>query len=70
MIRAAEADGFQALITTDQSLKYQQNLRDRKLAILVLLTTSWPKIQKQVAKVSVAVNSLAAGEYREMDFDG
>ena len=68
LIRVAEADDFQALITTDQNLKYQQNLRGRKLAILVLLTTSWPKIQKQVAKVSAAVNSLQPGDYRELDF--
>jgi hypothetical protein len=68
LIRVAEADGFEALITTDQNLKYQQNLRDRKLAILVLPTTSWPKIQKHLEKVSAAVNSLKPGDYRELDF--
>ena len=68
LIRVAEADGFEALITTDQNLKYQQNLRGRKLAILVLPTTSWPKIQKQVEKVSAAVNSLKPGDYRELDY--
>ena len=64
----AEAEGFEALITTDQNLKYQQNLRERKLAILVLPTTSWPKIQKHLDKVSAAVNSLKPGDYRELDF--
>jgi len=68
LIRVAEADGFQALITTDQNLKYQQNLRDRTLAILVLPTTSWPKIQKHLDKFSAAVNSLKPGDYRELDF--
>lgn len=68
LIRVAEADDFHALVTTDQSLKYQQNLRGRKLAILVLLTTSWPKIQKQVEKISAAVNALQSGDYRELDF--
>jgi len=46
LIQVAETNGFDALVTTDQNLKYQQNLRGRKLAILVLPTTSWPKIQK------------------------
>src|SRR6266571_8892530 len=50
LIRAAEAENFNALITTDKNLKHQQNLRGRKLAILVLPTTSWPKIQKQLEK--------------------
>ena len=67
LIRIAETEGFQALITTDQNLKYQQN-RDRKLAILVLLTTSWPKIQQQLEKVATAVNSLKPGDYQELDF--
>lgn len=70
LIRVAEAEGFQALITTDQNLKYQQNLSDRKLAILVLPTTSWPKIQKHLDKVSGAMNNLKPGDYRELDFGG
>ena len=70
LIRVAEAEGFQALITTDQNLKYQQNLDGRKLAILVLPTTSWPKIQNHRDKVSAAVNLLKPGDYRELDFGG
>ena len=68
LIQVAETNGFDALITTDQNLKYQQNLTGRKLAILVLPTASWPKIQKHLDKISDAVNTLAAGEYRELNF--
>ena len=68
LIQVAETNGFDALVTTDQNLKYQQNLRGRKLAILVLPTTSWPKFQKYLDKISDAVNTLAAGEYRELNF--
>jgi hypothetical protein len=39
LLREAEAQ-FDLLITTDQSLRYQQNLAGRRLAILVLPTTS------------------------------
>jgi predicted nuclease of predicted toxin-antitoxin system len=67
LIKMAETNGFDTLITTDQNLKYQQNLRGRKLAILVLPTTSWPKIQKQLVKISDAVNSIAPSEYRELN---
>ena len=70
LIRRAEAEGFNALITTDQNLGYQQNLQGRRLAILVLPTTSWPRIQRNVEKVSAALNSLKPGEYRELDFGG
>jgi len=43
LLNAAEVS-FDAFITTDQNLRYQQNLSGRQLAVLVLPTTSWPKI--------------------------
>ena len=36
------ATGYGLLITTDTNIRYQQNLTGRKIAILVLTTTSWP----------------------------
>jgi len=68
LIRAAETEGFDAMITTDQNLKQQQNLRGRKLAILVLPTTSWPRIQEHLGEISAAVGTLRPGEFRELDF--
>ena len=40
LIRLAEQKGYDLLITTDTNLRYQQNLEDRSIAILVLSTTS------------------------------
>ncbi len=68
LLRAAEAN-FDLLVTTDQNLRYQQNLKDRRLAILVLPTTSWPRIQANLAIVVATVNGMNSGEYREMDFE-
>lgn len=42
---AAAEKVFNAFITTDKNLRYQQNLSGRQLAILVLPTTSWPEIR-------------------------
>jgi hypothetical protein len=67
LLRAAEA-AFDLLVTTDQNLRYQQNLKERRLAILVLPTTSWPKIQANLALVVGAVNAVKPGEYREVEF--
>ena len=55
LLNAVEG-AFDTLITTDQNLRYQQNLTGRRLAILVLPTTSWPVIQTHVAEVIAAVN--------------
>ena len=67
LLNAAES-GFDALITTDQSLPYQQNLTGRRLAILVLPTTSWPVIQAHIGEVVAAVGELRAGDFRELSF--
>ena len=67
LLAAAETI-FDVLITTDQNLQYQQNLTGRRLAILVLPTTSWPKIQAHVADVAAAVALLKPGEFRQLEF--
>ncbi len=36
LLRAAETERFELLITCDQNLTYQQNLKGRSLAIVVL----------------------------------
>lgn len=68
LLDAAEREGFQVLITTDQSLSYQQNLTTRIIAIIVLRTTSWPIIQSQLDKVRQAVQLATNGTYQELDF--
>jgi hypothetical protein len=66
MLKLAEAEGFDALITTDQNLRYQQNLAGRKIAIVVLLTTSWPRIKNHVAVVVQIIDGLQPGDYIEI----
>ena len=67
LLDQAEADGYQALITTDQNLKYQQNLTGRAIRILVLKTTSWPRIRKNVDRVLAALDELEEGGYAEVE---
>ena len=54
-------------VTTDKNLRYQQNLTGRRLAILVLWTTSWPEIKPHAQGVAVAALVLQRGEFRELD---
>jgi hypothetical protein len=66
LLSAAEAQGFDALITTDQNLRYQQNLKGRKISIVVLLTTNWPRIKTQVDLVVEAIDKVGTGSYTEI----
>jgi hypothetical protein len=45
LLAIAEEQEFDVLITTDTNLRYQQNLVSRRIAIVVLGTTSWPRIK-------------------------
>lgn len=67
LISQAEAAGFETLVTTDRNLKYQQSLSERRLAVVVLLSTSWPKIQAKVSAVVMAVDEATLGSYIEVE---
>lgn len=66
LLDAAERNEYQILITTDQNLKHQQNLADRQIAIIVLLSTSWPRIQQKVDNIQTAVDAITLGDYKEL----
>jgi len=66
LLLAAEQAGFDLFISTDQNLKYQQNLAGRKLAIVILLSTSWPKMQPHLPRIQQVVDSATAGTYIEI----
>ena len=67
LLDAAEREGFAVVVTTDTNLKYQQNLGSRRLAVVVLTTTSWPRIQRMVGAVVAAVDGATAGSYVEVE---
>jgi len=69
LLDRAEADGFDLLITTDRNLKHQQVLTGRRLAILVLSTTSWPRIRQRATDVAQAVDAMSAGEYQDLQIE-
>ena len=65
LLDRAEEDGYELLITTDQQLRNQQNLSGRQLGILVLLSTSWPRIRTRIDEIQETVDEMGSGEYRE-----
>ncbi len=67
LLDLAEASHYDAFITTDTNLRYQQNMTQRVLRILVLTTTSWPRIREKTAEVLQALENLAEGEYVELE---
>ena len=66
LLRSAEEQGFEVLVTTDTNLRYQQNLAARRIAVVVLSTTSWPRIRVMAELVVSAVNAATIGSYVEV----
>ena len=64
LLAAAESNGFEVFVTTDTNLAYQQNLSNRIIAIVVLNTTSWPRIQKCVTHIVNAIDQAKPGSYQ------
>jgi len=63
----AEEQGFDILVTTDKNLHDQQNLAARSIAILVLSTTSWPRIRMAATAINQAIESMLSGSLSEID---
>ena len=57
---------FEVFLTADQQLKYQQNLKGRRLAILVLSTNRWPQVKAKTPEIIAAIQSLRPGDYLEL----
>jgi hypothetical protein len=68
LLAAAELAGFQVLVTTDTNLRYQQNLAARTIAIVILGTTSWPRIKTQPESAIEAIDAATEGSYTEVPF--
>lgn len=67
LLDAAEAAGFEVLVTTDKNIRHQQNLASRNIAIVVLGRPQWPVVRRHVERVVAAINTAAAGSCAEVD---
>jgi len=67
LLAAAERDGFEIFVTTDKNIRNQQNLGGLRIAVVVLSSTSWPRIQKAAAAVKQAIDAGLPGSFREVD---
>ena len=66
LIQRAEEEGYKVIVTTDQSIRYQQNLAGRKLAVVVLMATAWPRVRLRTAEIRTVVEEARPGELREV----
>lgn len=66
LIRKAEEEGYEVIVTTDQNMRHQQNLAGRKLAVVVLMATAWPRVQHRTEEIRAAIEEARPGQVREV----
>jgi hypothetical protein len=64
--RLAES-GFDLFITSDQNIRYQQNLAGRKIAILELSTNDYRRIRAAAELIQAAVAAIQPSEFRQLE---
>jgi hypothetical protein len=67
LIEIAEQAGFDVLVTTDKNIRYQQNLKTRKIALVVLEHSQWPMVRLVAENIIAAVNAAEPGSYVQVD---
>jgi len=67
LLAEAERAGFDLLLTADNNMRYQQNLTGRRIALVVLSTPQWPRVQLHVDKIKAVLNSVTPGSYAEIE---
>ena len=58
---------FDLFLTSDQNLRYQQNLTDRKIAILELSTNKLRRLQSAVQLIREVLSSMQPAEFRRLE---
>jgi hypothetical protein len=67
LLRVAETEGFDVLLTTDKRIRYQQNLTGRKIAIVVLGNSTWRIVRLYLDRIAAVVAEARPGSYAEVD---
>jgi hypothetical protein len=67
LLEAAEAAGFDLVVTADQNIVYQQSLAGRQLALVVLGSNIWPIVRNHQAAIREQVDAAVPGSYAFID---
>ena len=62
----AEREGYEIVISADQSMSYQQNIARRQLGLVVLLSNRWSDVELRVDDIRAALEGIQPGELREV----
>jgi hypothetical protein len=68
LLDAAEADGFDLLLTADKGFQHELNLRGRRTAIVILSRGNWPDVKVNIPEILVAIGDAKSGTCTLVEF--
>ena len=66
LLKQAE-ETFELFITSDQNIRYQQNLAGRKISILELSTNNLRRIEQSAALIRSTIEAMQQGDFVSLD---
>jgi predicted nuclease of predicted toxin-antitoxin system len=58
LLALAERARFELLVTTDQNLQHQQNLRGRRISVFILGRGNWPEIEPHATTIGSKIDAI------------
>lgn len=68
LLKLAQGEDFDVLVTCDQNLTYQQNLRGQRIALIVLDTNNWNVLKLRPELATQAVDAASPGSFRTVEY--
>ena len=63
LLAKAEAAGFDVVLTADKNIRYQQNPKGRKIAVIVIGNPTWRVLRRNLDRITGAVNAAKPCSY-------
>lgn len=67
LLRAADAAGFDVLVTADKNMHFQQNFEGLRISSIVIPSNYKPYVQKAVPALRQSIDNLQTGQKVVMD---
>jgi hypothetical protein len=64
LLNSAEAAGYDVLLSGDKTIRHEQNMAGRKIAVVCMSDNHWPIVRDHIPAILQAIEQVAPGELR------
>ena len=69
LLDRAERHRFEAMVTSDRSIRRQNQMEGRELALVVVSHNDWPTLEAQVGRILLALTAVTPARYNEVSLE-